>query len=122
MFKDASDIKSNLILTTLSFLDYYSPSFAYFENVPGFLRFSLNAVQANQHKVVGGLEMGGLKFLIRALLDMKYVHSVLPFRVYLILELQLPSPVWFTSSCPLWDTTTTGPIFSHCGEGRSNFA
>ncbi|KIM47705.1 hypothetical protein M413DRAFT_15837 [Hebeloma cylindrosporum] len=72
MYKDANDVKSNLILTTLSFLDYYSPSFAYFENVPGFLRFSLNAVQANQHKVEGGLEMGGLKFLIRALLDMNY--------------------------------------------------
>lgn len=76
MFKDANDVKSNLILTTLSFMDYYSPSFGYFENVPGFLKFSLNAVQANQHKVVGGLEMGGLKFLIRALLDMKYVHSI----------------------------------------------
>lgn len=119
MYKDANDVKSNLILTTLSFMDHYSPSFGYFENVPGFLKFSLNAVQANQHKVVGGLEMGGLKFLIRALLDMKYVHSVLRvvFVFYLIIELQLPSPVWFTSSCPLWDTTTTGPIFSRRREG-----
>lgn len=122
MYKDANDVKSNLILTTLSFLDYYSPSFAYFENVPGFLRFSLNGVQVNQHQVVGGLEMGGLKFLIRALLDMKYVHSVLLCGVYLILELQLSSPVWSTSSCPLWDTTTSGPILSCRGEGRPNFA
>jgi hypothetical protein len=122
MFKDANDVKSNLILTTLSFMDYYSPSFGYFENVPGFLKFSLNAVQANQHKVVGGLEMGGLKFLIRALLDMKYVHSVLLCGVYLILELQLPSPVWSASSCPLWDATTSGSIFSCRGEGRPNFA
>ena len=121
MYKDANDVKSNLILTTLSFLDYYSPSFAYFENVPGFLRFSLNAVQANQHKVVGGLEMGGLKFLIRALLDMKYVQPIRVSSVDLILELQLPSPVWSTSSCPLWDTTTTGPIFSRRSQGRPNF-
>ena len=79
MYKDANDVKSNLILTTLSFMDYYSPSFGYFENVPGFLKFSLNAIQANQHKVVGGLEMGGLKFLVRSMLDMKYFlfHSFL---------------------------------------------
>jgi len=76
MYKDANDVKSNLILTTLSFMDYYSPAFGYFENVPGFLRFSLNAVQVDQHKVVGGLEMGGLKFLIRSLLDMKYFYCI----------------------------------------------
>lgn len=73
MFKQADDIKSNLILTTLSYMDYFSPAFGYFENVPGFLKFSLNATQTNQHQVTGGIDMGGLKLVIRALIDMKFV-------------------------------------------------
>ncbi|KAF8913180.1 S-adenosyl-L-methionine-dependent methyltransferase [Gymnopilus junonius] len=72
MYKHADDIKSNLILTTLSYMDYFSPSFGYFENVPGFLKFSLNATQANRHQVKGGIDMGGLKLVIRALIDMNY--------------------------------------------------
>jgi DNA (cytosine-5)-methyltransferase 1 len=77
MFKDADDIKSNLILTTLSFLDYYRPALAFFENVPGFLNYSLNATQADRYRVEGGLEMGGLKLLVRALIDMGFVTDVL---------------------------------------------
>lgn len=76
MFKDADDIKSNLILTTLSFLDYYRPALAFFENVPGFLNYSLNATQADRYRVEGGLEMGGLKLLIRALIDMGFVTDL----------------------------------------------
>ncbi|KDR85517.1 hypothetical protein GALMADRAFT_218616 [Galerina marginata CBS 339.88] len=72
MYKSTEDIKSNLILTTLAYMDYYSPSFGYFENVPGFLKFSLNATQANEHQAMGDIEMGGLKLLIRALIDMNY--------------------------------------------------
>ena len=76
MFKDADDLKSNLILTTLSFLDYYRPALAFFENVPGFLNYSLNATQVDRHRVEGGLEMGGLKLLVRALIDMGFVADV----------------------------------------------
>ncbi|KAF8963951.1 S-adenosyl-L-methionine-dependent methyltransferase [Flammula alnicola] len=72
MYKTVDDIKSNLILTTLSYMDYYSPSFAYFENVPGFLKYSLNARQIDNHRVTGGIPSGGLKIFIRALLDMNY--------------------------------------------------
>ena len=77
MFKDADDIKSNLILTTLSFLDYYRPALAFFENVPGFLNYSLNATQADRYRVEGGLEMGGLKLLVRALIEMGFVTYVI---------------------------------------------
>lgn len=77
MFKDADDVKSNLILTTLSFLDYYRPALAFFENVPGFLNYSLNATQVDRYRVEGGLEMGGLKLLVRALVDMGFVADVI---------------------------------------------
>ena len=76
MFKDADDIKSNLILTTLSFLDYYRPALAFFENVPGFLNYSPDATQVDRYRVEGGLEMGGLKLLVRALIDMGFVADV----------------------------------------------
>lgn len=72
MYKVADDIKSNLILTTLAYIDFLRPPLVYVENVPGFLKFNLNAVQASQYRVEGGIEMGGLKLLVRALVDMKY--------------------------------------------------
>ncbi|KAG5635917.1 hypothetical protein H0H81_009679 [Sphagnurus paluster] len=72
MYKKADDIKSNLILTALSFVDHFKPTYFYFENVPGFLRFTFDAVQAGKYKLEGGLPMGGLKLVVRALVDMKY--------------------------------------------------
>ena len=85
MFKVADDIKSNLILTTLSFLDYYRPAYAFFENVPGFLNYSLNATQVDRHRIEGGLEMGGLKLLVRAMIDMGFVADVDSAIPYLLL-------------------------------------
>jgi DNA (cytosine-5)-methyltransferase 1 len=72
MHKKADDIKSNLLLTTLSWVDYLRPKIVYFENVTGFLRFSFNVVQAGKHKVEGGIHMGGMKFIVRAMIDMGY--------------------------------------------------
>jgi DNA (cytosine-5)-methyltransferase 1 len=72
MYKKADDTKSNLVLTTLSWVDYLRPKIVYFENVPGFLRFSFNAEQAGQHRVEGGIHMGGMKFIVRAMIDMGY--------------------------------------------------
>ncbi|KAG5642233.1 hypothetical protein DXG03_003378 [Asterophora parasitica] len=78
MYKKADDVKSNLILTALSYVDHLRPSLFYFENVPGFTRFTFNAVQSGTHKLEGGLEMGGLKFVVRALLDMRPAVTELP--------------------------------------------
>ncbi|KAJ3509389.1 hypothetical protein NLJ89_g5249 [Agrocybe chaxingu] len=61
MYKKEDDVKSNLILTTLSFVDFYRPTYAFFENVPGFLNFHLNAERANEHGATGEIERGGLK-------------------------------------------------------------
>lgn len=64
------DIKSNLILNALSWIDFYRPSLCYFENVAGFLQFR---VFHTDNSDVEGIEMGGLKLLKRGLLDMGYV-------------------------------------------------
>ncbi|KNZ81672.1 DNA (cytosine-5)-methyltransferase 1 [Termitomyces sp. J132] len=71
-FKRAGDKKSNLILTALSFVDHLRPKLFYFENVPGFKEFTFDAVQSAPYTVKGGIPMGGLKFVIRALIDMGY--------------------------------------------------
>ena len=71
MFRKAHDRKSHLILNLLSWVDFLQPKYCFFENVKGFLKYSLNASQDGQHKVKGGIEMGGLKFLVHALLAMK---------------------------------------------------
>lgn len=68
------DVKSNLILTALSWVDYLKPKHVYFENVPGFLRFSFDAEQAGLNRVEGGIHMGGMKFIVRALIDLGYVN------------------------------------------------
>ncbi|TFK68239.1 S-adenosyl-L-methionine-dependent methyltransferase [Pluteus cervinus] len=72
MYKVADDIKSNLILNALSWVDFLHPKYVYFENVPGFLQYNLNAYQAGLHRLEGGIEKGGLKMLVRAMTEMGY--------------------------------------------------
>lgn len=71
MYRKADDVKSNLILNALSWVDHLQPDFCYFENVPGFLQFAFDASQAGIYRTEGGTEMSGLKFLIRVLVDLK---------------------------------------------------
>lgn len=72
MFVKANDRKSNLILNVLSWVDFMEPKYCFFENVRGFLSFGLKVRQAGPYRVKGGIPMGGLKFLIRAMTDMNY--------------------------------------------------
>lgn len=72
MYRKAEDPKSNLMLTAASFVDFFRPDYVFLENVPGFLKYNLLAQQASRHRVEGGVEMGGLKLLLRALQDMNY--------------------------------------------------
>ena len=67
MFQRAEDIKSDILCNALSWIDHLRPKFCLFENVRGFLRFRLNARQFNRYTVEGGIEMGGIKFLVRVL-------------------------------------------------------
>ena len=121
MFKDADDPKSNLILTTLSFLDYYRPALAFFENVPGFLNYALNATQVDRHRIEGGLEMGGLKLLVRALIDMGFVADVtfLVIPTHCLLGVQLSSPLRPPTSGSLRSSTKTRTVFPYCSRRRS---
>ncbi|CCM04603.1 uncharacterized protein FIBRA_06785 [Fibroporia radiculosa] len=72
MFQRANDRKSHLILNLLSWIDFLRPKYCFLENVRGFLSYSLNATQAGRYRVEGGIAMGGLKFVIHALLAMNY--------------------------------------------------
>lgn len=71
MYKHEHDKKSNLILTTLSTMDFLRPEYGFFENVPGFINYRPDATQFGRYKLQGGMEQGGLKFVLRALIDMK---------------------------------------------------
>ena len=71
MFKRADDRKTNLILTMLSYVDFYQPSYVFIENVPGFLRYNMGATQRDQYTTEGGITQGGLKLLVRAFVEMK---------------------------------------------------
>lgn len=71
MFVRANDHKSNLMLNVLAWVDFIQPKYCFFENVRGFMSFSLKSRQAGMYRVKGGIPMGGLKFLIRAMTDMK---------------------------------------------------
>lgn len=51
-------------------MDHLRPKFFYLENVPGFKEFRFDAVHYTPHETNGGIPMGGLKFVIRALVDM----------------------------------------------------
>jgi DNA (cytosine-5)-methyltransferase 1 len=73
MFQKANDTKSNLILNLLSWVNFLQPQYCIFENVRGFLSYNLNAIQVDEHRTAGGINMGGLKFLVHAMLAMKYV-------------------------------------------------
>ncbi|KAI0069446.1 S-adenosyl-L-methionine-dependent methyltransferase [Panus rudis PR-1116 ss-1] len=72
MYQKANDRKTHLILNLLSWVDFMKPKYCFFENVRGFMYHKLNAVQANRYSLTGGIDMGGLKFRVRAMIAMGY--------------------------------------------------
>ncbi len=52
-------------------MDFLRPEYGFFENVPGFIHYRPDATQFGRYKLQGGMEQGGLKFVLRALIDMK---------------------------------------------------
>ncbi|KAI0718349.1 S-adenosyl-L-methionine-dependent methyltransferase [Cerioporus squamosus] len=72
MYQQAHDRKSHLMLTLLSWVDFLRPKYCFFENVKGFLSYNLHASQVSKHRVEGGIDKGGLKFLVHALVTMGY--------------------------------------------------
>jgi hypothetical protein len=92
MFQKANDIKSNLILNLLSWVNFLQPRYCIFENVRGFLSYNLNAIQVDEHRTTGGINMGGLKFLVHAMLAMKYVCRSSTVNVPIVPKYLRPRP------------------------------
>ena len=61
----------------LSFADFYQPKYFMLENVRGMLQFRLGGTQ-NGQKIEGGIKMGVIKFVLRALTSMEYVYQFCP--------------------------------------------
>lgn len=76
MYQKANDLRNELFLNTLSWVDHLRPKFCLFENVEGFVSFNLCTTQAGPHRVTGGIEKGGIKFTVRVLTAMGYALSV----------------------------------------------
>ncbi|KAL0569980.1 hypothetical protein V5O48_011973 [Marasmius crinis-equi] len=78
-FKQAGNVKSNLILNALSWIDFLKPKFCLFENVPAFKDEKLNVPYAQRNGIHGEIQGGYFKLLLRALLDMGYQvrHGIL---------------------------------------------
>ncbi|KAJ1678462.1 hypothetical protein EV182_004002, partial [Spiromyces aspiralis] len=71
-FPKADDIKTSMIANSLSYVDFYRPSYFLLENVRGLLQYRLGGVQAGRTKIDGGIKMGMLKFILRSLTSMGY--------------------------------------------------
>ncbi|ORX99839.1 S-adenosyl-L-methionine-dependent methyltransferase [Basidiobolus meristosporus CBS 931.73] len=71
-YKKANDIKNSLIATSLSYVDYYRPEYFLLENVRGMLAFKLGGEQDGTNRIKGGIKMGVVKFILRALTSMGY--------------------------------------------------
>ncbi|KAJ1965875.1 hypothetical protein IWQ62_002557, partial [Dispira parvispora] len=71
-FPKADDIKNTLVTTSLSYVDFYRPRFFLLENVQGMVHFKLGGEQSGSTKIVGGIKMGVIKFIVRALTSMGY--------------------------------------------------
>ncbi|PKY44169.1 S-adenosyl-L-methionine-dependent methyltransferase, partial [Rhizophagus irregularis] len=70
-YQKADDIKNSLVATALSYVDFYRPEFFLLENVRGMLSFRLGGKQ-DGNKILGGIKMGVIKFIIRSLTAMGY--------------------------------------------------
>jgi DNA (cytosine-5)-methyltransferase 1 len=64
--------RATLVCNTLSYVEHYRPLFFQMENVKGMLHFRLNGRQMGA-RIVGGIEMGMMKFIYRALIALGYV-------------------------------------------------
>ncbi|CAG8512544.1 12197_t:CDS:10 [Ambispora leptoticha] len=71
-YKKADDIKNSLVATALSYVDFYRPEYFLLENVRGMIAFRLGGEQDGKTKIKGGISMGVVKFILRALTAMGY--------------------------------------------------
>ncbi|KAH8119729.1 S-adenosyl-L-methionine-dependent methyltransferase [Phellopilus nigrolimitatus] len=72
MFQKADDLQNELVLNTIAWVDHLRPKYCLFENVEGFADHRIMATQRNRYAVEGGIEKGGIKYLVRALTALGY--------------------------------------------------
>ncbi|KAI0647432.1 S-adenosyl-L-methionine-dependent methyltransferase [Trametes meyenii] len=70
----ADDIRSTLVCNMISYVEFYKPTYFLLENVVGMLSYRLGGKQEG-NRVVGGIEMGVVKFILGSLTTLGYqVH------------------------------------------------
>ena len=72
MFVKARDLQNELFLNTVSWVEFMKPKYCVLKNVFGFIKYCPLAEQVSRHQVEGGIERGGVKFVVRALLMLGY--------------------------------------------------
>ena len=66
--------KGDSVLTLLSWVDHFKPKVVLIENAMEFLGYKLSSRQGGRLTLRGGIEYGGLKFLVRTLTALGYAH------------------------------------------------
>ncbi|EJD02256.1 S-adenosyl-L-methionine-dependent methyltransferase, partial [Fomitiporia mediterranea MF3/22] len=70
-WKRVDDIRQTCIPTVLSYVEFYSPKYVCIENVTGLLYYRLKGRQEGR-RIVGGIESGMVKFVMRAFTSLGY--------------------------------------------------
>lgn len=68
-FKSASDVRNTLIAVTMAYVEHLLPSRVVIENVGNMATFPLRGKEVDG-KVIGGVEWGTHKFILRTFLDL----------------------------------------------------
>ncbi|KAI5117478.1 hypothetical protein M0805_007182 [Coniferiporia weirii] len=74
-YKKADDVRLTLIPTMVSYVEFYRPKYVLIENVTGLLNFRLQGEQKGR-RIVGGIESGVVKFIMRAFTSLGYQIQV----------------------------------------------
>jgi hypothetical protein len=73
MYRSEQSSKSFLVLNLLSYVDAIRPKYCVFENVRGIFHWRLMAARQSAYTTTGGIPMGGLKLVLRCLVDLGFV-------------------------------------------------
>ncbi|KAI0672839.1 S-adenosyl-L-methionine-dependent methyltransferase [Trametes maxima] len=69
--RKANDIRSTLVCNMISYVEFYKPAYFLLENVVGMLSYRVGGEQEG-NRVVGGIEMGVVKFILGSLTTLGY--------------------------------------------------
>jgi DNA (cytosine-5)-methyltransferase 1 len=75
-YQKTNDIKNSLVACFLSYIDHYRPKYLLLENVRGLVSHKLGGQQVGANRQQGGIKMGTVKFILRALTSLGYQAQV----------------------------------------------